>query len=223
MNATETIISQQKDIIRLLQRNFPDIAEFELQKEIIEVGTLTTIPINKTILDSGNYVKSIPLVLDGVIKVSRTSDLGTELLLHYIFPGETCSITLTCCRLDKKSQLKSIAIQPTTIISIPVTYMDKWMAKYPSWKNFVMKSYDQRMNQLIKVIDEITFERMDVRLLHYLKQKAKALHTTVIPSTHAAIALDLNASREANSRLLKQMEKEGVVKLGRNKIELLSF
>lgn len=213
--------SEQKDVLRLLQRNFPDIAEHELQKEIISVGQLTEIEAGNIILDHGNYVRGIPLVLEGVIKVSRTSDIGTELFLHYIFPGETCSITLTCCRIDKKSQLKSVAEQDITLINIPVVYMDRWMHKYPSWKNFVMKSYDQRMNQLIQTIDQVTFERMDARLMHYLEEKAEAHHSKIINTTHASIALDLNASREAISRLLKQMEKDGEVKLGRNKIEIL--
>jgi CRP/FNR family transcriptional regulator len=219
--ANQLSISEQKDILRLLQRNFPDIAEHELQKEIIAVGQLTEVKAGNIILDHGNYVRGIPLVLDGVIKVSRTNDMGTELFLHYIFPGETCSITLTCCRIDKKSQLKSVAEQDTTLINIPVAYMDRWMHKYPSWKNFVMKSYDQRMNQLIQTIDQVAFERMDTRLIQYLEDKAIAHHSKIVRTTHASIALDLNASREAISRLLKQMEKDGILKLGRNKIELI--
>lgn len=206
---------------RLLQKNFPAIAEHGLIKEILKEGTVTVIPKGTVILDHGNYVKGIPLVLDGVIKVSRTDDEGRELFLHYIYPGETCSVTLTCCRLDRKSQLKTIAEEKTTLINIPVKHMDTWMARYPSWKNFVMLSYDQRMNQLIEVIDSVTFERMDMRLMNYLEEKSKAINSKTIHSTHAEIAIDLNASREAISRLLKQMEKDGDVKLGRNKIQLL--
>ena len=205
---------------RLLQKHFPSITEYNLIKEILEYGQVQTVPANTVILEDGHYVKGIPLVLEGVIKVSRTDALGKELFLHYINPGETCSVTLTCCRIDKKSQLKSVAEAETTLINVPIKYMEIWMTKFPSWKNFVMLSYDQRLNQLIQVIDTITFEKMDNRLIKYLNQKSKAINSTVIHTTHAQIATDLNASREAISRLLKQMEKDGVVELGRNKIEL---
>ena len=206
---------------RLLQKNFPAITEHNLLKEIVEVGKMIEVSKGTVLLEYGNYVKGIPLVLDGVIKVSRTDNEGRELFLHYIYSGETCSITLTCCRFDKKSQLKTIAEENTTLINIPIKYMDSWMSKYPSWKNFVMLSYDKRLNQLIRVIDSVAFERMDIRLTNYLEEKTIANKSKVIYSTHAQIALDLNASREAISRLLKQMEKDGEVKLGRNKIEIL--
>lgn len=206
---------------RLLQKNFPAIAEHDLIKEILSVGNIVDIPAGDTILEHGQYVKGIPLVLEGVIKVSRTDSMGRELFLHHIYPGETCSITLTCCRIDKKSRLKSVAERDTKLISVPVRYMDTWMAKYPSWKNFVMLSYDKRMNQMINIIDNVAFERMEGRLMHYLEEKAQAVGSRNLYVTHAEIALDLNASREAISRLLKRMEQDGEVKLGRNKIKLL--
>jgi CRP/FNR family transcriptional regulator len=205
---------------RLLQKHFPSITEFSLIQEILEYGQVQTVSAGTVILEHGNYVKGIPLVLEGIIKVSRTDALGKELFLHYIRAGETCSVTLTCCRIDKKSQLKSIAEAKTTLINVPVKYMEIWMNKYPSWKNFVMLSYDQRLNQLIEVIDMVAFEKTDSRLLKYLEQKSEAINSTIIHTTHAQIALDLNASREAISRLLKQMEKDGILELGRNKIEL---
>ena len=107
------------------------------------------------------------------------------------------------------------------VIGIPIKYVDEWMSKYPSWKKFVMRSYDARMQEMIKTIDNIAFKKMDERLLDYLYERADAHDSQIINSTHQEIASDLNASREAVSRLLKQLEKKGVVTLERNQIRLL--
>jgi CRP/FNR family transcriptional regulator len=123
--------------------------------------------------------------------------------------------------MNKRSEIRTVAEEDTTMIGIPIRYMDDWMSRYQSWKNFVMRTYDARMLEMVKTIDSIAFKKMDERLMQYLESKSKAIQSKVISSTHQEIAYDLNASREAISRLLKQMEKAHIVKLGRNKIELL--
>ena len=107
------------------------------------------------------------------------------------------------------------------MIGIPVKYVDEWMMKYQSWKQFVMLSYDQRMSELVQTIDNLVFNNLEERLLKYLQQKSEAISSKIISGTHQDIAYDLNASREAVSRLLKKFENTGQIKLGRNKIELL--
>lgn len=123
--------------------------------------------------------------------------------------------------MNKKSDIRTVAEDDTTLIGIPIQYVDEWMSRFKSWQQFVMQSYDLRMRELVQTIDEIAFKRMDERLMNYLEKKSEAAQSKVINSTHQQIAFDLNASREAVSRLLKQMEKEGSVQLGRNKITLL--
>lgn len=221
MNSINQLKADKMHLQRLIQRTFPVFSELELRQTIADFASVVKIPKGEIIMDYGSYIKGIPLVLDGVIKVMRSGGDGSELFLHYIYPGETCSVTLTCCRLDKRSPLKSSAFEDTTIINVPVEYMDQWMLRYPSWKNFVLKSYDSCVGQLLSNIDRVAFERMDTRLMDYLEKTVNATQSNTIHTTHAAIALDLNASREAISRLLKQMEKDGIVKLGRNKITLL--
>lgn len=209
-------------ILQLLQKKYPQIAEKSLQEEIATVGKLMQFRADEVIMDYGSYVRFVPLILEGSIKVSREDEEGNELFLYYLAPGETCSMSFTCCMMNKKSEIRTIAEEQTQVIAIPIRYMDQWMVKYHSWKNFILMSYDDRMNQLIKTIDSIAFQKMDQRLIAYLKKKAKATDSNVINATHQQIAYDLNASREAISRLLKQLEKEGEVKLGRNKIELIN-
>ena len=207
-------------ILDLVRKNFPNIAEKALQEEIATVGKLTEFSAGTVIMDVGQYVKLVPLVFEGAIKVSREDEDGHELFLYYLQGGQTCSMSFTCCMMNKKSEIRTIAEENTKMIGIPIRYVDEWMTKYQSWKNFVMQTYDFRMMELVRTIDSIAFHHMDERLLAYLDKKAKATHSKVINATHQEIAYDLNASREAVSRLLKQLENDGRVKLGRNKIEL---
>lgn len=213
--------SDQEQVRNLLLKNYSEIAERGLQEEIVQVGRLMSFRAGEIIMDFGSYVRMIPLVVKGSVKVVREDDEGREIFLYYLQPGEACSMSFTCCMMNKKSEIRTVAEDDTDIIAIPIRYMDEWMTKYQSWKNFVMRTYDARMNELIRTIDDIAFKKMDERLLLYLEKKAEALGDKVINTTHQDIAYDLNASREAISRLLKQLEKEGMVKLGRNKIEII--
>lgn len=207
-------------ILDLVRKHFPNIAEKALQEEIATVGKLTEFSAGTVIMDVGQYVKVVPLVIEGAIKVSREDEEGNELFLYYLEGGQTCSMSFTCCMMHKKSEIRTVAEENTLMIGIPIRYVDEWMTKYQSWKNFVMQTYDFRMLELVRTIDSIAFHHMDDRLLAYLDKKAKAIQSKVINVTHQEIAYDLNASREAVSRLLKQLENDGRLKLGRNKIEL---
>lgn len=207
-------------IMNLLRRHYPQIAERELQDEIAKVGRILHFNAGEIIMDINSYVKLVPLVVEGSIKVVREDEEGKELFLYYLQPGDTCSMSFTCCMMDKQSQIRTVAEEDTTMIGIPIRYMDEWMTRYQSWKNFVMRSYDDRMMELVHTIDGIAFKKMDERLLEYLRKKADATQSHTIHTTHQQIAYDLNASREAISRLLKRLEKDGEVELGRNRIDL---
>jgi CRP/FNR family transcriptional regulator, anaerobic regulatory protein len=216
------ILNSDADEIRnLLLKNFPEIAERALQEDILQVGRLMSFHPGEVIMDYGSYIRMVPLVVKGSIKVVREDEEGRELFLYYLQPGEACSMSFTCCMMNKKSEMRTVAEDETQVIAIPIRYMDEWMTKYQSWKNFVMRTYDLRMNELVRAIDDIAFKKMDERLLQYLEKKAEATQSQVINATHQEIAYDLNASREAVSRLLKQLERDGMVRLGRNKIELI--
>jgi CRP/FNR family transcriptional regulator len=209
------------EILSLIRQHYPQLAERNLQEDIANEGTIMHFKSGSLIMDFGAYVKIMPLIIKGSIKVSREDEEGNELFLYYLMPGETCSMSFTCCLMDKKSEIRTVAEEDTTLIGIPTRFMDEWMSRYPSWKNFVMTSYDNRMMELVRTIDSIAFKKMDQRLMEYLEQKAEANNNHTLNATHQEIAYDLNASREAVSRLLKQLEKDGVVQLGRNRIELL--
>jgi CRP/FNR family transcriptional regulator len=208
------------DIQQLLQQYFTNLVEPALQAEITEQGKVLHFSEGEVIMDFGSYIRMVPLVISGSVKVIREDDDGNELFLYYLQPSEACTMSFTCCMMHKRSVIKAVAEEDTSLIAIPPKLVEEWMNKYASWKNFVMRSYDDRMYQLVKVIDSIAFSNMDERLLSYLENRAQVTKSYTIQATHQEIAYDLNASREAVSRLLKRLEKIGRVQLGRNVIYL---
>lgn len=212
-----------EDIPAILHRHFPQIAERQLQEEIEQVGQVMTFRAGEVIMDYDSYIRLVPLIIAGSIKVTREDDKdGREVLLYFLSAGDTCSMSFTCCMTDKRSAIRTEALEDTTLLAIPVKYVDAWMSKYQSWKNFVMRSYDQRMEELVEVIDSISFSDLDERLKDYLLARKASTGSDVIKATHKEIALDLNASREAVSRLLKKLEQLGRVELARNEVKILA-
>ena len=210
---------ESAEILELVQKNYPRLAEKELQEEIARSGKLMTFMAGEVITDYGSYVKFIPLIVEGYIKVTtEDEEEGRELLLYYLQPGEACSMSFTCCMMNKKSNVRTEAEEDTILIAIPIRLMDDWMTRFQSWKNFVMTTYDKKITDLVKVVDSIAFRNLDTRMVDYLRTKFENSGNRVINATHQEIANDLNVSREAVSRLLKSLEKDGIVKLGRNQL-----
>lgn len=210
-----------QEIVELLQQRFPSLFQKELFEEIQQAGEIREFKAGEIIMDVGRYIQSLPLLISGSIKILRDDEEGHELFLYYLNPGDTCAMSLVCCMGNERSKIRAIAEEDTEVMLIPIKFMDEWMSAYPSWKAFVMNTYQSRLEEMLRTIDSIAFTKMDERLLKYLKAKAKATHQSVFNITHQDIAYELSTSREVISRLLKQMEKIGLIKLGRNRIELL--
>ncbi len=211
-----------EDIRKILDHEFPQFFDSELKDEITKVGTLRTIKEGVHLMDVGQYVKSIPLIVEGRLKIFREDEEGNELFLYYLHHGEACAISLVCTINDKISQVRAVAMEETTIITIPIENMDRFMMNYRSWYQFVVHTYGMRLNEMLHTIDSIAFMKMDERLLAYLEKTAEVSGSQTINDTHQNIATELNTSREVISRLLKQMERKGLVKLSRNHIEVLT-
>jgi CRP/FNR family transcriptional regulator, anaerobic regulatory protein len=209
-------------MIDIVKRYFPNFHEKELIDEIVANGVLLELKSGDVIMDIGQYIKTIPLLISGSIKIIREDNDGNELLMYYINAGETCAASLTCCMKQEISNIRAVAEDDVKVISIPIKYMDEWMKKYDSWKNFVLDTYRHRYEELLATIDSIAFMKMDERLVKYLLDKKQAQGSATILVTHQEIAQELNTSREVISRLLKQLEKLKKIALGRNKILLKS-
>jgi len=199
------------------------IFEDELLNEINTSGQLKEFKAGEMIIDFGDYLKSMPLLLEGAIKVLREDSDGDELLLYFLERGDTCAMTLSCCLGTTKSEIRAVAERDTTLIMIPIEKMEDWTAQYKSWRNFVFESYHTRLTEMLDTIDTIAFLNMDERIMKYLQDKAKINQDEVVSSTHQQIAYDLHTSRVVVSRILKKLEIEGKIKLNRNQVEVLNL
>lgn len=208
-------------MIDLFRQAYGTILEEELINEIIDVSKFVKFEEGDVLIDYNQYIKSIPLLISGAIKVLREDYDSGELLLYYLEKGDSCAVSMTCCMGDKKSEIKAIGEKKGVIVMVPVTKMAEWMVKYKSWMNFIFETYNNRFNELLNAVDTIAFMDMNDRLLNYLFEKSKIDNNHVVYKTHQDIASELNTSRVVISRLLKALEKEGRIKLNRNSIEIL--
>lgn len=207
----------------LLHKYFPQLNDLKLIEEIAQSAMEYDFKEGQIIMDYGENIRMVPLVIEGSIKVMREDDDGHEMFLYYLNGGEACATSFTCCMSNKKSYMKTIAEQDTKVLGLPIKKVDDWISEYRVWKNFVMQAYDSRILEMVRSLDSIAFMRMDERLIKYLEETATATKSNIISNTHQQIANDLNASREAVSRLLKSLEQKGKIKLSRNRIELLDI
>ncbi|MDT0643934.1 Crp/Fnr family transcriptional regulator [Zunongwangia sp. F363] len=204
-----------------LREAYHFIFEKELLEEIAKVGVLKSVKENEKIIEIGDFVTSMPLLLEGAVKIMREDQDGNELLLYFLERGDTCAMTLSCCMGQTKSEIRAVAEMDTQLIMIPIKKMEEWTAKYKSWRNFVFESYHTRLSEMLDAIDAVAFLNMDERLLRYLKDKAKINQNETLQVTHQQIAYDLHTSRVVISRLLKKLELQNEIKLNRNNIRLL--
>ncbi|WP_419211969.1 Crp/Fnr family transcriptional regulator [Maribacter sp. X9] len=207
-------------MIQELKAEYGHIFEEKLINEIIQVGTFKDVPAGFKLMEIGDYIRGMPLLVSGVIKILREDDQGDELLLYYLEKGDTCSMTMACCMGDTKSEIRALAETDAKLIMVPIQKMEEWIATYKSWRNFVFNSYHLRLNELMNTLDSIAFQNMDERLIGYLKEKARVNDSNVIHNTHQEIAYDLHSSRVVISRLLKKLEQLGHIELHRNYIEI---
>lgn len=209
----------QKEILAPFHYNFDE----QLVNSITKNGVLKTFEANDIIMDIGQELKHVPLLLEGNIKVFREDSNGNELLLYVLETGDTCAMSLTCCMAKSKSKIRAVADKTSTVIMIPNEKMSEWFHNNTSWRNFILQSYQIRFNEMLETIDTLAFMKMDERLFKYLIDQVKLNASTTISKTHQNIAEDLHTSRVVISRLLKQLENEDKIKLSRNKIEVLDF
>jgi len=201
---------------------YGNIFQPELLEEINKIAVKKEVKAGDILINIGDYVRSMPLLIDGVIKISRKNEDGNELLLYFLEKGETCAMTLTCCVAHHKSEIKAVAEMDTELLMIPVQKMEEWSSKYKSWRNFVFNSYHNRLMEVLQSIDSIAFSNLDERLVKYLQEKEKITASKTLHLTHQEIANDLHSSRVVISRLLKKLENQHKLKIQRNSIELLA-
>ena len=203
--------------IKKLQQLFPNLEE-DLYGEMVKHGTVLEIKAGETLLKVGQTIRSTMLILEGLVKLYREDNEGKEFFIYHLDAGQACSLSMVCAAKQETSEVLAKALTDATVLAIPLEYMDQWMSKYKSWYQFVITSYRNRFEELLKTIDAIAFTNMDERLEYYLKKQIEKLGNN-LKITHQEIANDLNSSREVISRLLKKMETKGWLTIHRNSIE----
>jgi CRP/FNR family transcriptional regulator len=192
-----------------------------LNKEVYETGQIKSFPAGSVFLNIHSYIRSIPIVLSGSIRVMQTDENGQEILLYYIKPGESCIMSFLAGIHNDTSKIKAIVEEDAEILLIPVDKASKWIKEFPEWTDFIFTLYQKRFEELLDVVNAIAFQKLDARLLQLLRQKSGLFGSKSITVTHQQLADELGTSREAVSRVLKQMENSGLINLSRNKISLL--
>lgn len=207
----------------LLENSYGYLFEDDLIDEIIKVATYKKFSSEDGLIEIGDQILFMPLLIEGAIKIFREDEKGDEFLLYFLERGDTCAMTMSCCMGKNKSKIRAIAETNGEMLLIPVEKMEVWLTKFKSWRNFVLESYNTRLNEMLEAIDTLAFKNLDERIFKYLTDKVKVLGTNEITNTHQEIASEMHTSRVVVSRLLKGLELTGKLKLHRNKIEVLEF
>jgi CRP/FNR family transcriptional regulator len=208
-------------MLELLKESYGFVFEEALLEEIAQVSQLRAFEEGDVLIDFGDYIKFMPLLISGAIKILREDFDEGELLLYFLEKGDTCAMTMACCLGETKSEIRAVAETKGKVIMIPVAKMEEWLGKYKSWRNYVFNSYNNRLKEMLMAIDNLAFMNMDERLYNYLMDKAQINKSNAVQNTHQEIAYDLHTSRVVISRLLKALENEGKIKLHRASIELI--
>jgi CRP/FNR family transcriptional regulator len=193
------------------------------RQALADNGIIKKFKAGEYIVDAGQYFRSTMIILEGQLKVYRPDEEGREFLLYVLDAGQACALSMICEVRNEKSELQAVAQTPVTMLMLPLGLMDQLMIENRSWYHFVLSSYRERFEELLQVVDQIAFQALDERLIDYLKKSQKQVQHNILHITHEAIARDLNSSRVVISRLLKQLERKGRLKLQRNAIELLQL
>ena len=211
------MINEKAYLKEKLNDYYSHIFEKELINEICELGTYRTLSQGELIINIGDNMTHIPLILNGAVKVIRKDRKGEEITLYFLEKGDTCAISFVNCINRRKSILKATT-EETEAVFIPVNKIDEWLKKYETWRHFIIDSYHMRLIEMVEAIDSLAFMKLDDRLYKFLSDKVKIMKDSVLKITHQEIADDLNTSRVVVSRMLKNLENEGKITIRRNRI-----
>ena len=199
---------------------FPELEE-ALVEELLEKGRIVHIEAGATLLKAGQNIRNTIIVLEGLVKLYRENDEGSEFFMYHLHPGDTCALSLVCDRTFRASAVTARAVSNATLLVVPIEQTEHWMRQYRTWYHFVVGTYRKRYEELLETIDHIAFRNMDERLEFYLRRHRDSLKSNILHITNTEIAQELNSSREVISRLMKKLSEAGKVRLLKSGIEIL--
>ncbi len=192
----------------------------ELVTEIMESSIYKELPKGAQILKEGEYVKVVPIVLEGLIKVF-TSHEEKELLLYYIRPNESCVMSFTSGLKNEPSKVFALTEEETSALLLPVDKLTNWTKQFPDINSLFYQQYNLRYSELLDTIHHVLFDKMDKRLFDFLEKRVRLTNKNPLKISHRQIANELGTAREVISRIMKKLEHEGKVKQHPNSIELI--
>lgn len=192
-------------------------------EEIEKHGERSKLPSETVLLNPGDYIRYLPILVNGVIRVTQEDAEGKEILLYYIRAGESCIMSFLGELHHVQSQVKATVEEDCEVILIPADEARRLLQSNPRWVDFLFTLFHKRFDDLLSVVNAIAFQKVDQRLLDLLRKKAELHHAKELNVTHQQIADELGTAREVVSRLLKQLERDNKIELGRNKIKILSL
>jgi CRP/FNR family transcriptional regulator len=193
----------------------------KMLSKLFEYGQQKSFKEGEVILNENAYIKSVPIVISGSMRVMRTDEDGRELLLYYIKSGESCIMSFLGGLHDDTSKVKAIAEEAAEVLFVPVDKVREMIKEFPEWTEYIFRLYHKKFEELLAVVNDVAFKKLDERLLDFLKKKCELSGEKTIHITHEQIAIELGSARVVISRLLKHMEDLNLIELGRNKITLL--
>lgn len=206
-------------------KDLQQINEFKTSPELVEKLHQNSIrkeyEAGSVILNENASIRSIPIVVKGTLKVIRTEEDGREILLYYIKAGESCIMSFLGGMHNEISKVKAEVEEDAEILFLPMDKVSLFIKEYPQWLDYIFRLYHKRFEELLEIVNAIAFKKVDERLLTLLYKKQELTGNKTLTITHEQLANELGTARVVVSRLLKQLEEIGKVKLGRNKITLV--
>ncbi len=205
-----------------LFRHLDRLHDRKVKEFLLQTGIVKRFEPGEELLRTGQYIKFVPIVLEGSLKVLREDDSGREILLYFIRPGESCIMTLFAVRQNTPSMVRAVVDEPVELLLVPAETVHRDLDNQRDWLNFVFGLFHQRYEELLGIVNDIAFNRVDDRLLDLLRTRSRLNQSHEVLATHQQLADDLGTAREVVSRLLKKLETEGVIEIGRGRIRLLN-
>jgi len=196
-------------------------ADSQLAHEFQQAASLARIPAGRDIFVEGDRVDAIALMLSGVVRVYKIGETGREITLYRFGLGESCILTANAILSDKSFPAIASVEQDAEAVMIPTETFRAWVRRYDIWREFVFDLLSQRLSSMMEIVDEVAFQRMDVRVASWLLNQAKVQNPMRV--THQQIAAELGSSREVISRLLEDFVSTELIRMGRGIVEILDF
>ncbi len=203
-------------------KNFPDLYNSDIISFLSPISIIKIFEKDQIIMNIGDDVKFVPLVIAGSIRVVKQDESGKEILLYYIESGQTCINTIFYSTISLKSSIKATTNNVSKVLLFPSKYVND-LKSYPKWNDFILSLYQRRFEELIHFIDSLAFEKIDKRILNFIAKKSEIEQNLDIFITHQQIADEVGTAREVVSRVLKQFENEGKILIGRGQIKLINI